>query len=70
MTVTFMRNSLPRCPPIRRSPLQTTSVAIAEEEEEEDVPPARRVLGVSEVRREDEVGGLMAEMDLRDLQGQ
>ena len=75
MTVTFMGNSLPRCPPMRRSPLQTTSFAIAEEEEEEEeeVPPARRVLGASEVRREDEVGGLMDEMDnrdLRDLRGQ
>ena len=69
MTVTFMGNSLPRCPPMRRSPLQTTSFAIAEEEEEEEVPPARRVLGASEVRREDEVGDLMDKMDNRDLPG-
>ena len=52
---------------MRRSPLQTTSFAIAEEEEEDKVPLARRVLGASEVRTEDEVGGLMDEMDVRDL---
>ena len=54
---------------MRRSPLQTTSFAIAEEEEEEEeeAPPVRRVLEASEVRREDEVGGLMDGMDLGDL---
>ncbi len=64
-----MGNSLPRCPRMRRSLLQTTSFAIAEEEEaeEEGVLPARRVLGASEVRREDK--GLMDVRDLRDLRG-
>ena len=42
------------------------------EEEEEEAPPVRRVLGATEVRKEDEVGGLMDEMDemdVRDLRG-
>ena len=55
---------------MRRSPLQTITFAIAEEEE--GAPPVRRVLEASEVRKEDEVGGLMDRMDdgdLRDLRG-
>ena len=55
---------------MRRSPLQTITFAIAEEEEEEEgAPPVRRVLEATEVRKEDEVGGLMDEMDVRDLRG-
>ena len=53
---------------MRRSPLQTITFPIAEEEEEE-VPEVRRVLGATEVRREDKVGGLMDGMDDGDLRG-
>ena len=62
---------------MRRSPLQTTSFAIAEEEEEEEEEEAsaRRVLGANEVRREEQVEGMMDETalegleDVRDLRG-
>ena len=50
--------------------MQTTSFAIAEEEEEEEEEeaPARRVLGAIEVRREEQVEGMMDETVLEGLE--
>ena len=66
-----MRSSPRRLQPRRRSPLPTTSIAIAEEEEEEEEEEDRLVqkaLAANEVRMEGEVKGLTDEMEIRVLQ--
>ena len=67
-----MRSSPRRLQPRRRSPLPTTSIAIAEEEEEEEEEEedrlAQKALAANEVRMEGEVKGLTDEMEIRVLQ--
>ena len=75
-TVTSMRSSPRRLQPRRRSPLPTTSIAIAEEEEEEEEEEedqegrlGQKGLAENEVRMGGEVKGLTDEMGVMDLLG-
>ena len=63
-----MRSSPRRFRPRRRSPLPTTSIAIAEEEgEEEEDRRVQKALAANEVRMGGEVKGLTDEMEILDL---